>query len=174
MLLHVQILAVIGAGHTIRAGGRTVRAETPVSSRIASPLGAAAARAAQNAHAPYSRFRVGAAILADDGAIFVGCNVENVSFPEGTCAETAAIAAMVVAGRREIMHVAVWSTGPDVCAPCGGCRQRIAELGHSSTIIEVFRDDELALQTTLGDLLPTCFGTASIEANRGHGTGKPK
>jgi cytidine deaminase len=133
---------------------------------IPSSLGAAAARAALNAHAPYSRFRVGAAILAEDDSIFVGCNVENVSFPEGICAETAAIAAMVVAGRREIVRLAIWSAGPDICAPCGGCRQRIAELGSSSTVIEVFRDDELALRTTLGNLLPTCFGSASIEANR--------
>lgn len=133
---------------------------------IQSPLGAAAARAALNAHAPYSRFRVGAAIQAEDDSIFVGCNVENVSFPEGICAETAAIAAMVVAGRREIVRLSLWATGPDICAPCGGCRQRIAELGSSSTIIEVFRDNELALQTTLGALLPSCFGVASVEANR--------
>ena len=141
---------------------------------IASPLGAAAARAALNAHAPYSRFRVGAALLAEDDSVFVGCNVENVSFPEGTCAETAAVSAMVVAGRREIVRIAIWSAGPDICAPCGGCRQRIAELGSPSTVIEVFRDDELALHTTLGDLLPSCFGTASVEANRAQAPGEPE
>lgn len=139
---------------------------------IPSSLGAAAARAALNAHAPYSHFRVGAAILAEDDSVFIGCNVENVAFPEGICAETAAIAAMVVAGRREIVRLSLWAAGPDICTPCGGCRQRIAELGSSSTIIEVFRDNELALRTTLGDLLPSCFGIASVEANRAQNPGK--
>lgn len=144
-----------------------MRSELSVEDAAPSSLGAAAARAALNAHAPYSRFRVGAAVLAEDGSVFIGCNVENVSFPEGVCAETAAIAAMVVAGRREIVRLALWAAGPDVCTPCGGCRQRIAELGSASTVIEVFRDDERALETTLGDLLPSSFGTASVEANRG-------
>ena len=149
-------------------------AEPGTAPAIASPLGAAAARAALNAHAPYSRFRVGAAVLAEDGSVFIGCNVENVSFPEGTCAETAAISAMVVGGRREIVRLAIWSKGPDICAPCGGCRQRIAELGSASTVVEVFRDGELALQTTLGDLLPACFGTASVEANRAQAPATPQ
>jgi cytidine deaminase len=149
-------------------------AERAGGAAIASPLGAAAARAALNAHAPYSRFRVGAAVLAQDGSVFLGCNVENVAFPEGTCAETAAISAMVVAGRRDIVHLAIWSKGPDICVPCGGCRQRIAELGSASTVIEVFRDDDLALRTTLGDLLPSCFGTASVAANRAQAPGTPE
>lgn len=83
-----------------------------------------AARAVrENAHAPYSRFKVGAAVRGADGAIYVGCNVENVAAPEGTCAEAGAIAAMVAAGCREIAEVAVIADGPAPVSPCGGCRR---------------------------------------------------
>lgn len=125
-------------------------------------LGQAACDVAAHSHSPYSGFKVGAAALAPDGSIFVGCNVENVSFPEGICAETAAIAALVAAGHREIVRIAIWSTGPDICTPCGGCRQRIAELGRTETVVDIFTDDRLALKTTLGELYPLRFGVASV------------
>jgi cytidine deaminase len=80
----------------------------------------AARRAMAHAHAPYSRFHVGAAVLADDGAIYAGCNVENAAFPEGWCAETSAIGAMVTAGVRKIREIAVMGEGAEFTTPCGG------------------------------------------------------
>ncbi|MBL3566876.1 cytidine deaminase, partial [Rhodovulum sulfidophilum] len=82
------------------------------------PLLTAARAVRENAHAPYSRFKVGAALLGADGRIHVGCNVENVAYPEGTCAEAGAIAAMVAAGCREIREVAVIADSPDPVPPC--------------------------------------------------------
>src|SRR5271157_3086455 len=99
-------------------------------SRSAEPLAAlfAAARAAQaNAYAPYSRFKVGAALAAASGAVFSGGNVENAAYPEGVCAETSAISAMARAGERRIAEILVIGDGEGLCTPCGGCRQRIRE-----------------------------------------------
>src|ERR687891_689834 len=77
-----------------------------------------------NAHAPYSAFRVGAAVRAASGRVFAGANVENASYPEGNCAEAAAIAAMVAAGERQITEALVLAAGERLCTPCGGRRQR--------------------------------------------------
>ena len=93
----------------------------------------AALRARQNAHAPYSGFAVGAAIRCPDGRVFAGCNVENVAYPEGTCAEAGAIAAMVAAGAREIAEVLVVADSPAPVTPCGGCRQKLAEFAGPDT-----------------------------------------
>ena len=90
-----------------------------------------AARAVQaHAHAPYSGFRVGAAVRAASGRVFVGANVENASFPEGICAEAAAIGAMVAAGEREIVEVLTVADGERLTTCCGGCRQRIREFAR--------------------------------------------
>ena len=78
------------------------------------------------AYAPYSRFSVGVAILAENGEIYAGCNVENASFPEGWCAETSALGAMVTNGATRIREVAVMAGAPQLTTPCGGCRQRLA------------------------------------------------
>src|SRR3954453_790142 len=94
----------------------------------------AAARAVQvNAPGPYSPFRVGAAVRGASGEIFVGCNVENASYPEGICAEAAAIGAMVAAGEREIVEVLTIADGDGLTTCCGGCRQRIRELARAGT-----------------------------------------
>ena len=86
----------------------------------------AAAKAAQaRAYAPYSKFRVGAAIRTPDGAIHAGCNVENAAYPQGACAEAGAIAMMALAGRRHIAEILVIGDGEGLCTPCGGCRRRI-------------------------------------------------
>lgn len=121
---------------------------------------AAAASARRNAHAPYSRFPVGAAVRADDGSVYVGCNVENAASPEGLCAEAAAIAAMVTAGRRRIVAVAVvGGDGERPCMPCGGCRQKIREFAAADVPIAVADADGVPLRrTTLGALLPEPFG----------------
>ena len=99
-------------------------------SKSADPLADlfAAAKAAQaRSYAPYSKFRVGAALITPDGAIYSGGNVENASYPEGWCAETSAIAAMAAAGARRIAEICVVGDGAALCTPCGGCRQRIRE-----------------------------------------------
>ena len=93
----------------------------------------AALEVRERAHAPYSGFKVGAALRGDDGGLFVGCNVENAAYPEGTCAEAGAIAAMVVAGGRRIAAVAVAGGPGPLCTPCGSCRQRIREFAGPET-----------------------------------------
>ena len=110
-----------------------------------------------NAHAPYSNFPVGAAIKTASGQVFVGCNVENVAFPEGTCAEAGAIAAMVAAGEREIVDVAVIADCPSPVPPCGGCRQKLAEFAQADVPVTLATMDGAVLETTVGDLLPGRF-----------------
>ena len=98
---------------------------------------AAAAAARANAYAPYSGFPVGAALRAASGRIYAGCNVENAAFPQGQCAEASAIGAMVAAGEREIVEVAVVGGGEGLCTPCGGCRQRLAEFAGPETPVHL-------------------------------------
>ena len=101
----------------------------------------AAAKAAQrHAHAPYSKFRVGAAVIDEHGRVHAGCNVENAAYPEGTCAEAGAIAAMVLAGGRRITAAVV--AGPDemACTPCGGCRQKLREFAKPQDLIVIAGD----------------------------------
>lgn len=118
-----------------------------------------AARAVrENAHAPYSNFKVGAALLAGDGQVYVGCNVENVAYPEGTCAEAGAIAAMCAAGAREITEVAVIAGSPMPVTPCGGCRQKLAEFAAPETPVLLATTGGEELRTTVGELLPGAFG----------------
>lgn len=118
----------------------------------------AAKKVRENAHAPYSNFKVGAALRTKDGAVFVGCNVENVSYPEGTCAEAGAIAAMCAAGKREIAEVAVIADSPQPVTPCGGCRQKLAEFAAMETPVVLATTAGDRVQTTVGDLLPGAFG----------------
>jgi xanthosine phosphorylase len=110
-----------------------------------------------NAHAPYSGFRVGAAVRSASGAIFAGANVENASYPEGNCAETSAIAGMVAAGERRIVEVAVLAAGERLCSPCGGCRQRLAEFAAPEVSVHLCDPDGLRRTVTLGELLPLSF-----------------
>ncbi|SEM48970.1 cytidine deaminase [Loktanella fryxellensis] len=118
----------------------------------------AAARAVrENAHAPYSGFKVGAAIRTADGQTFVGCNVENVAYPEGTCAEAGAIAAMCAAGVRDVAAVAVIADSPKPVSPCGGCRQKLAEFSAGDVVVTLTTLDGRSLTTTVADLLPGAF-----------------
>ena len=117
-----------------------------------------AARAAfAHAHAPYSRFRVGAAVRAGSGRTFAGANVENASYPEGNCAETSAIAAMVAAGERQITEALVLAAGERLCTPCGGCRQRLAEFAGPDVAIHLCGPEGLRRTVTVGELLPLSF-----------------
>lgn len=117
-----------------------------------------AARAVrENAHAPYSEFKVGAALTAGSGKVYVGCNVENVAYPEGTCAEAGAIAAMVAGGDTQIKEIAVIADSPKPVSPCGGCRQKIAEFAAGDVKVTLATTDGLVQETTVSALLPGSF-----------------
>jgi len=111
----------------------------------------------ENAHAPYSKFKVGAAIRAASGKIYAGCNVENVAYPEGTCAEAGAIAAMVAGGDTEIAEISVIADSPQPISPCGGCRQKIAEFARGDVVVSLHTTDGVTLKTTVSALLPGVF-----------------
>lgn len=117
----------------------------------------------QRAYVPYSHYKVGAAILADDGKIYAGCNIENAAYPEGNCAETAAIATMIIGGAQRIKRVYVTGAGKNPVTPCGGCRQRIREFADPDVIITSHGIDGEPLHMTLADLLPHSFGPDHLE-----------
>ena len=119
----------------------------------------AAARAAMaRAYAPYSHFKVGAAVRGESGRLYAGCNVENAAYPQGWCAEASAIAAMVMAGEARIVEVAVMGGGEALCTPCGGCRQKLNEFAGDDLPIHVCGPEGLRQTVTLGELLPLAFG----------------
>ncbi len=119
----------------------------------------AAAEAYRHAYAPYSRFRVGAAVLDEHGHIHVGCNVENAAYPSGSCAEEQAIGSMVVQGGRRIRAIMIVGHSDGPVTPCGACRQRIRELGDAHTRIHIADMDAGIQRTfTLDALLPESFG----------------
>ena len=123
-----------------------------------------AARAVrENAHAPYSGFKVGAAIRAASGAVYSGCNVENVAYPEGTCAEAGAVAAMCAAGEYRIVEVAVISGGTKPVPPCGGCRQKLAEFAGGDAKVTLATTGGATFETTVADLLPGAFGAGHMD-----------
>ena len=112
-----------------------------------------------NAHAPYSGFRVGAALRAGSGRIYTGCNVENASYPEGTCAETGALAALVAAGETEITEAAIIADSSTPITPCGGCRQRLAEFGTGEMPVHMATLEGHVETMTLAALLPGAFSS---------------
>jgi cytidine deaminase len=124
---------------------------------------AAADKVRAMAYAPYSGFQVGAAILSTGGRVHVGCNVENVAYPEGTCAEAGAIAAMIAAGDSEIAEVAVIADGTDPVPPCGGCRQKLAEFAAPEVAVTMATRDGKTLRMTVGELLPGRFGADHMD-----------
>ncbi|MDG6094974.1 cytidine deaminase [Acetobacter sp. AN02] len=129
------------------------------------PLIPEALRVRENAWAPYSGFQVGAALRCEDGRIFSGCNVENAAYPEGTCAEAGAIAAMIASGGRRITGIVVCGDSATPCTPCGGCRQKLREFSGPDLIIRMVsaRSGEVVLTRTLAGLLPDSFGPDSLE-----------
>ena len=110
-----------------------------------------------NAHAPYSNFKVGAAIRATSGRVHLGVNVENVAYPEGTCAEAGAIAAMVAAGDTRIAEIAVIADCPEPVTPCGGCRQKLKEFAGPDVTVTMATLDGKELVMTVAELLPGAF-----------------
>lgn len=122
----------------------------------------AAIEALPHAYAPYSQFQVGAAILDEQGHIHQGVNVENAAYPQGSCAEAGAIAAMIMAQGQQIDIIAVAGRGDVLCTPCGGCRQRIREFATSKTIILVCDETGLRQSYHIDDLLPDSFGPDNL------------
>lgn len=121
-------------------------------------LFAAALAVRARAHAPYSGFRVGAALCDEAGRIHAGCNVENAAYPVGTCAEAGAVSAMIAGGGRRIRAILVLADSPDPVTPCGACRQRIREFGAPDTPILAAGPGGLRARYTLEALLPASFG----------------
>ncbi|WP_354667635.1 cytidine deaminase [Lentibacter algarum] len=121
------------------------------------PLAKAASNVRENAYAPYSNFKVGAALRSASGAVYTGCNVENVAYPEGTCAEAGAIAAMIAAGDSIITEAYVIADSPTPVTPCGGCRQKLAEFGAGEVKVTMATTDGGELVMCLAELLPGAF-----------------
>ena len=115
------------------------------------------------AHAPYSKFKVGAAIRTATGKIFVGCNVENIAYPEGSCAEAGAISAMIAGGEKQIEEIIVVADSPVPISPCGGCRQKIAEFSSADTSVLIAGLDGEVSRKTIGELLPDAFTISHLE-----------
>lgn len=113
----------------------------------------------QHAHAPYSGYRVGAAVLDEQGNIHTGCNVENAAYPEGTCAEANAIGSMIAAGGKRIVAIAAVGGREDIesCTPCGGCRQCILEFADEQTRILLIGEGRQVVSYSIGELLPASF-----------------
>lgn len=127
----------------------------------------AAAREAQGrAYAPYSRFRVGAAIRTRSGTIYAGCNVENAAYPVGTCAEAAAVAAMILGGERDITEVLVVGEGESLAMPCGACRQILSEFASAGTQIHAADGNAVQATFAFAELLPHSFGPANLPAHQ--------
>jgi cytidine deaminase len=134
------------------------------------PLIAAAQAVRARAYAPYSRFQVGAAVLDEHGQIHAGCNVENAAYPQGWCAEASALAAMVAAGGRRVLAVAVCAESPAPAppvTPCGGCRQKLREFAAADCPVYVADAHGLRATYTLGELLPHSFGPAHLAGRSG-------
>jgi cytidine deaminase len=122
-----------------------------------------AALAAQaNAHVPYSKYPVGAAVRAGSGRVFAGCNVENAAYPQGWCAETSAIAAMVSAGERELVEILTVANGDGLATSCGGCRQKIREFAAPDALIHAAGPEGVRRTFTLDELLPHSFGPEQL------------
>lgn len=118
---------------------------------------AAARDIRDKAYAPYSNFKVGVALRSTSGGVFVGVNVENAAYPEGTCAEAGAIAAMIAAGHTRIAEVAVIADAPVPVQPCGGCRQKLREFSDDDVVVTMANLNGVETQTTVGTLLPGAF-----------------
>lgn len=123
----------------------------------------AARDAMSRCYAPYSKFPVGAAILAVDGKVYKGANIENLAFPQGWCAECTAIGAMVMGGAKKIVEIGVVAEKLAYCSPCGGCRQKIAEFADRDTLIHLYDNAGVVKTVSMSELLPFSFETDTID-----------
>lgn len=122
-----------------------------------------AIRVRENAYAPYSKFKVGAAIRGESGKVYAGCNVENIAYPEGTCAEAGAIALMIASGETRLTEVFVVADSSIPVTPCGGCRQKLSEFGTGDVIVTLSNLQGDRKKMTLAELLPGGFGHAHMD-----------
>jgi cytidine deaminase len=136
-------------------------ATAPTRTRDWTALRDRAFAAMENAYAPYSRFRVGAALLGENGSIAVGCNVENASYPAGLCAERAAVAAMVAQGVQRFSAIVIATEAESPTPPCGICRQVLMEFAPDLAVLSVTRSGAEA-QWSMSDLLPKAFTPTSL------------
>jgi cytidine deaminase len=134
---------------------------SPLDSAAVDRLLEAARQVRESAHAPYSGFCVGAALLVEDGRVFVGCNVENASYGLGVCAERNAVAAAIAAGVRDFRAIAVVTDADPPASPCGACRQVLAEFGDFEVLIADLTG--LRDRTWVLDLLPRAFLPSNLE-----------
>ncbi|MEO5621248.1 MAG: cytidine deaminase [Cypionkella sp.] len=123
----------------------------------------AATQVRLRAYAPYSKFLVGAALRSVEGNLHVGCNVENVAYPEGTCAEAGAIAAMIAGGDSRIAEILVIADSPEPVPCCGGCRQKIAEFADQGVKVTLCTIDGKSRVLTVAELLPGVFTQAHMD-----------
>ena len=137
-------------------------AESSPDARQQADLLQAALAARRQAHAPYSKFQVGAAVLDEHGRIHAGCNVENAAYPQGLCAEAAALGAMVLAGGRRARALLVAGSGAALVTPCGGCRQKLREFADGATPVLLADAGGVRQVYTLDQLLPHSFGPAHL------------
>ncbi|MBC8039439.1 MAG: cytidine deaminase [Opitutaceae bacterium] len=128
---------------------------------LASRLERLARRAAKTSYSPYSKFAVGAAVLADSGKVYTGCNVENASYGLCNCAERTAIFSAVAGGERKIKCVVVYTPTTSATPPCGACRQVINEFGPQARVVSICDSDE-RIETSLDALLPAAFGPGNL------------
>lgn len=135
--------------------------ESAIPASTLKELEGAARAAAGRAYAPYSKFRVGAAVLGESGRIHSGCNVENASYGLASCAERNAIFAAIGAGEHAVRAVVIHTPTPTATAPCGACRQVIREFGPDAIVISVC-DGPDRLESTLAELLPKSFGPEDL------------
>ena len=117
----------------------------------------------ENAYAPYSGFKVGAALRTQSGTVYTGVNVENAAYPEGTCAEAGAIAAMIASGAHKIVEAFVIADSPDPVPPCGGCRQKLSEFAARDVPVTLATTEGAEFKTTVGDLLPGAFDAGHMD-----------
>jgi homotetrameric cytidine deaminase len=129
----------------------------------ADALVAAAREVMGRAHAPYSRYPVGAALRAEDGSIHAGANVENAAYPQGQCAEASALGSLVAAGHTRVLEAAVIAGAEEICVPCGGCRQRLREFMPLDGHVHLCSATERRT-VTLEELLPLSFGPEFLPA----------
>ena len=140
----------------------TLGAERPVDSRTVTLLRERAFAAMERAYAPYSKFKVGAAILATDGSVTEGCNVENASYPAGICAERCAVSAAIARGNRSFEAVVIATEAEEPTPPCGICRQVMEEFSPHLVVMAFTRDGREA-RWTLDELLPKAFTPHSLD-----------
>ncbi len=117
----------------------------------------------ENAYVPYSNFKVGVALRAASGRVFTGCNVENAAYPEGTCAEAGAIAAMVAAGETQFIELVLVGDSDDPISPCGGCRQKLAEFGDAAVPVTMVNLAGKQRVMTVAELLPGSFSRSHMD-----------